>query len=155
MNEFNQISIFKNSYVRVISLDVEVPLRGDENSFSFISTSRHLIHLAIDQTELQKHMVWDEWETTIRRIFWRESGIKTIYQDQFQDWDVCRAIFRFKEYKKCTKDEIKSYSFMRSNQTEEILSGDIRFVYSQYRHKLFSNQNHFADSIWRTHGSIK
>ena len=100
MNEFNQISIFKNSYVRVISLHVEVPLRGDEKSFSFISTSRHLIHLAIDQTELQKHMVWDEWETTIRRIFWRESGIKTIYQDQFQDWDVCRAIFRFKEYKR-------------------------------------------------------
>jgi hypothetical protein len=155
MNEFNQISIFNNSYVKVISLNVEVPLRGDDNSFSFTSTNRHLIHLAIDQTEIQKHMVWDEWELTIRRIFWRESKIKKIYQDQFQDWDVCRAIFIFKEYKECTKDEIKSYSFMRSNQTEEILSGDTRFVYSQYRHKLFLSQNHFAHLPWRTYGSSK
>ncbi len=147
MDEFNQISILNDSYVKVISLKVEVPLMGDDKSFSFISSNRHLIHLAIDQSELQKHMVWDEWETTIRRIFWREGSIKKIYQDQFQDWQVSQAIFRFNKYKKCTKDEIKSYSFMRSNQTEEILSGDIRFVYSQYRHKLYLSQNYLAHSI--------
>ena len=147
MDEFNQSVIFNNSYVKVSSLKVEVPLGNGEETFNFISSSRHLIHLAIDQTELLKHMMWDEWEITIRRIFWRESNIQTIHQDQFQDWDVGQAIYRFDKFKKCTKAEIKSYSFMRSNQREEILLGDLRFVYSQYRHKLYQNQNNQIQSL--------
>ena len=147
MDEFNQITILKNSYIKVISLKVEVPLISDEESFHFISSNRHLIHLAIDQTEIQKHMIWDEWDSTIRKIFWREGNIKKMHQDQFQDWNLSRAVYEFNKYKKCTKSEIKSYGFMRSNQTEEILSGDLRFVYNQYRHKLYLSQNDHNHSL--------
>ncbi len=144
MIEFNQITVFKNSYIKVISLKVEVPLRNNEESFCFISFNRHLIYLAIDQSEIQKHIPWDKWETTLQRIFWREPNIKKINLDQFQDWQVSCVKFTFHKYQKCSKDEIKSYSFMRYNQVEEILSGNLKYIYNEYKHTLYLKENNYV-----------
>ena len=131
-NTFNNITIKNGNYVKVNSIKVTIPLNGSEDECVFTSENKQLIHMMIDQGEIEKFMPYMLWEQTIRSIIFKESSIKSIDLDQFVNWNIARISFSIGKYRKCTKKQIEFFRFLRTDQRSEILSGNDQIVFKQY-----------------------
>lgn len=49
MNVFENVTVYKNQYVKVKSVKVKIPLTFSEEEVSFSTSNRELIHLFINQ----------------------------------------------------------------------------------------------------------
>jgi uncharacterized protein involved in tellurium resistance len=132
MKNFNDITIFNKKYIKVKSIKVWVPYLESDRSFEFISKNKQLIHLAIDQSEMRKHMSWGDWERTIRHIFYKEKNILDIDLDCFVDWNIGASNFIILDNRKCSENQIKSFKFLRGDQRSEILNGNENVVLKEY-----------------------
>lgn len=131
-NSFNDITIKKGNYVKVNSIKVTIPLNGTDDECIYTSYNKQLIHMMIDQGEIERFMPYMLWEQTIRSIIFKESSVKSIDLDQFVNWNIGRISFSIGKYKKCTKKEIEFFRFLRADQRSEILSGNDQIVFKQY-----------------------
>ena len=131
-NSFNDITIKNGNYVKVNSIKVTIPLNGTDDECIFTSDNKQLIHMMIDQGEIERFMPYMLWEQTIRSIVFKESSVKSIDLDQFINWNIGRISFSIGKYRKCTKKEIEFFRFLRADQRSEILSGNDQIVFKQY-----------------------
>ncbi len=140
-NSFNDITIKNGVYVKIISIDITIPLNKSEDECNFSSENRQLIHIMIDQSEIEKFMPYMMWEQTIKSILFKESSIKSVFLDQFVNWNIGSIKFSIGKYRKCTKKEIEFFRFIRTDQRSEILSGNDQIVFKQYIEATHNNSS--------------
>ena len=140
-NSFNDITIKNGVYVKIISIDITIPLNKSEDECNFSSENRQLIHIMIDQREIEKFMPYMMWEQTIKSILFKEISIKSVFLDQFVNWNIGSIKFSIGKYRKCTKKEIEFFRFIRTDQRSEILSGNDQIVFKQYIEATHNNSS--------------
>ena len=140
-NTFNDITIKNGDYVKISSINLTIPLYRSEDECNFSTENRQLIHMMIDQVEIERFMPYMMWEQTIRSILFKESSIKSVFLDQFVNWNIGRISFSIGKCRKCTKKEIELFRFFRTEQRSEILSGNDQIVFKQYIEATHNNSS--------------
>lgn len=142
--DYPNLTVVNNQVVKITSVEVNIPIESSDENISFISSSSHIIFLAINQNSIKKIYSYDDWEKNLFLAIYYCRELTDIQKCQFERWSTYFISFNFKTWNKATKNETNNFISDKKNQLFEV-SQELqkKKIIEKYEHIRDSNKNLF------------
>ena len=93
--DYPNLTVVNNQVVKITSVEVNIPIESSDENISFISSSSHIIFLAINQNSIKKIYSYDDWEKNLFLAIYYCRELTDIQKCQFERWSTYFISFNF------------------------------------------------------------
>ena len=134
MNKFENITVYKNQYVKVESVKITVPLTfGDEeDEVKFTTNNRELIHLFINRHPIFSNSDYNQCVNKLVEIIVRDIHLSDKQKCLFEHWNAFGISLEIGDWSACTKGEEDNYKYTQTEKLFEYLNGKTDMTAKNY-----------------------
>jgi hypothetical protein len=121
MNEFENITVYKNQYVKVKSVKVSIPLLFADNEMTeFETKNRELIHLFINQHPIFSNSDYNQCINKLVEVIVEDNNLTQKQKCMYETWNSFGISLEMGDWTACSKGEADNYKYVQDQQ----LKGD-------------------------------
>ena len=126
MNQFENITVFKNQYVKVQSVKITVPLvfGDEEEEVKFTTNNRELIHLFIKRHPIFSNSDYNQCVNKLVEIIIRDIHLSDKQKCMFECWNAFGISLLMGDWIACSKGEADNYKYTQTEKLFEYLNGN-------------------------------
>ena len=123
MNDFENITVYKNQYVKVKSVKITVPLIFEDEEIKFTTTNRELIHLFINRHPIFSNSDYNQCVNKLVEVIVEDSNLTQKQKCMYECWNAYAINLEMGDWATCTKGEIDNYKYVQAEKLFEHLNG--------------------------------
>ena len=125
MNEFENITVYKNQYVKVQSVKITVPLTfgSEEDEVKFTTNNRELIHLFINRHPIFSNSDYNQCVNKLVEVIVKDKKLTQKQKCMFETWNAFGISLEMGEWTACSKGEEDNYKYIQAEKLFEHLNG--------------------------------
>ena len=126
MNQFENITVYKNQYVKVQSVKITVPLvfGDEEEEVKFTTNNRELIHLFINRHPIFSNSDYNQCVNKLVEIIIRDIHLSDKQKCMFECWNAFGISLLMGDWIACSKGEADNYKYTQTEKLFEYLNGN-------------------------------
>jgi|TARA_B110000881_G_C18578151_1_gene519953 hypothetical protein len=126
MNQFENITVYKNQYVKVQSVKITVPLvfGDEEEEVKFTTNNRELIHLFINRHPIFSNSDYNQCVNKLVKIIIRDIHLSDKQKCMFECWNAFGISLLMGDWIACSKGEADNYKYTQTEKLFEYLNGN-------------------------------
>ena len=126
MNQFENITVYKNQYVKVQSVKITVPLTfgSEEDEVKFTTNNRELIHLFINRHPIFSNSDYNQCVNKLVEIIIRDIHLSDKQKCMFECWNAFGISLLMGDWIACSKGEADNYKYTQTEKLFEYLNGN-------------------------------
>ena len=132
MNVFENVTVYKNQYVKVKSVKVKIPLTFSEEEVSFSTSNRELIHLFINQHPIFSNSDYNQCVNKLVEIIVRDIHLSDKQKCMFENWNAFGISLLIGDWVACSKGEEDNYKYTQTEKLFEYLNGKTDMTAKNY-----------------------
>ena len=124
MNAFDNITVYKNQYVKVQTVKVSIPLLfGEAEEVKFSTTNRELIHLFINQHPIFSNSDYNQCVNKLVEVIVKDKNLTQKQKCMYETWNAYGISLEMGEWTACSKGEEDNYKYIQAEKLFEHLNG--------------------------------
>ena len=125
MNTFENITVYKNQYVKVQSVKITVPLTfgSEEDEVKFTTNNRELIHLFINRHPIFSNSDYNQCVNKLVEVIVKDKNLTQKQKCMFENWNAYSINLEMGEWTACSKGEEDNYKYIQTEKLFEHLNG--------------------------------
>ena len=125
MNVFENVTVYKNQYVKVQSVKITVPLifGDEEEEVKFTTNNRELIHLFINRHPIFSNSDYNQCVNKLVEIIIRDIHLSDKQKCMFESWNAFGISLLIGDWVACSKGEEDNYKYVQAEKLFEHLNG--------------------------------
>jgi hypothetical protein len=125
MNEFENVTVYKNQYVKVKSVKVKIPLNySEEDEVKFTSTNKELIHLFINQNPIFSNSDYTQCWNKLVEVIVKDNSLTQQQKCLFENWNAFGISLHMGDWVAPNKGEADNYKYTQREKLFEYLNGN-------------------------------
>ena len=116
MNTFENITVYKNQYVKVKKVKVKIPLTFSEEEVSFSTTNRELIHLFINQHPIFSNSDYNQCVNKLVEVIVKDKNLTQKQKCMYETWNAYGISLEMGEWTACSKGEADNYKYIQAEK---------------------------------------
>ena len=126
MNTFENITVYKNQYVKVQSVKITVPLTfgSEEDEVKFTTNNRELIHLFINRHPIFSNSDYNQCVNKLVEVIIRDIHLSDKQKCMFECWNAFGISLLMGDWIACSKGEADNYKYTQTEKLFEYLNGN-------------------------------
>ena len=88
MNTFENITVYKNQYVKIKAVKVKIPITFSEEEVSFSTTNRELIHLFINQHPIFSNSDYNQCVNKLVEVIVKDKNLTQKQKCMYETWNT-------------------------------------------------------------------
>ena len=124
MNVFENITVYKNQYVKVKKVKVKIPLTFSEEEISFSTTNRELIHLFINQHPIFSNSDYNQCVNKLVEVIVKDNSLTQQQKCLFENWNAFGISLHMGDWVAPNKGEADNYKYTQREKLFEYLNGN-------------------------------
>ena len=123
MNTFENITVYKNQYVKIKTVKVKIPITFSEEEVSFSTTNRELIHLFINQHPIFSNSDYNQCVNKLVEVIVKDKNLTQKQKCMYETWNTYGISLDIGEWTTCNKGEEDNYKYVQAEKLFEHLNG--------------------------------
>ena len=123
MNDFENITVYKNQYVKVKSVKITVPLIFEDEEIKFTTTNRELIHLFINRHPIFSNSDYNQCVNKLVEVIVKDKNLTQKQKCMYETWNAYGISLEMGEWTACSKGEADNYKYVQAEKLFEHLNG--------------------------------
>lgn len=124
MNAFDNITVYKNQYVKVQTVKVSIPLLfGEAEEVMFSTKNRELIHLFINQHPIFSNSDYNQCINNLVEVIAKDKNLTQKQRCMYETWNTFGISLAVGEWGACSKCEADNYKYIQAEKLFEHLNG--------------------------------
>ena len=125
MNTFENITVYKNQYVKVQSVKITVPLTfgSEEDEVKFTTNNRELIHLFINRHPIFSNSDYNQCVNKLVEVIVKDKNLTQKQKCMFENWNAYSINLEMGEWTACSKGEEDNYKYIQTEKLFQHLTG--------------------------------
>jgi len=123
MNVFENITVYKNQYVKIKTVKVKIPITFSEEEVSFSTTNRELIHLFINQHPIFSNSDYNQCINKLVEVIVKDKNLTQKQKCMYETWNTFGISLDIGEWTTCNKGEADNYKYVQAEKLFEHLNG--------------------------------
>lgn len=134
MNVFENVTVYKNQYVKVQSVKITVPLifGDEEEEVKFTTNNRELIHLFINRHPIFSNSDYNQCVNKLVEIIIRDIHLSDKQKCMFESWNAFGISLLIGDWVACSKGEEDNYKYTQTEKLFEYLNGKTDMTAKNY-----------------------
>ena len=125
MNTFENITVYKNQYVKVQSVKITVPLTfgSEEDEVKFTTNNRELIHLFINRHPIFSNSDYNQCINKLVEVIVEDNNLTQKQKCMYETWNSFGISLEMGDWTACSKGEADNYKYVQAEKLFEHLNG--------------------------------
>ena len=134
MNTFENITVYKNQYVKVQSVKITVPLTfgSEEDEVKFTTNNRELIHLFINRHPIFSNSDYNQCVNKLVEVIVKDKNLTQKQKCMFESWNAFGISLLMGDWVACSKGEEDNYKYTQTEKLFEYLNGKTDMTAKNY-----------------------